>query len=212
MSTVSKLPLQKGRSGSGPRHQRRQDVMRYYLDRALHETPLTLEGFTEALGHAYESLVPEFAQHVKLGGLHTRMPHVEYAARLGKQVKVVQRYMDPDGPLHFPAELEEAWVMALPDGYSQACRVELVNRHGCVGAKLPSAEGAANPLAGTAQLTDAHGRALTLLAKVIADGVIDERDAPYAEELMVALRQVEGYAESLYRQLEAIARDMPAAS
>lgn len=180
-----------GRSEIGPTHPARQDVCRYYLQRALAESPLNLDDFAESLGQRYEDSVIEHARRLKFHQVSTDLPHKDFARQLGSMVRLVQTYLAPDGHMHFPAELEEAWCAALPEPYARQCRLELVRRHHCLGvedsAVMPVAP--ADDFRGLAEVMAKASEVAMQYSAMLADGKLDERDAVDAVAARKACRE-----------------------
>lgn len=160
-------------SGAGQTHVTRVDVLVFYLQRATAETRFSLDDFSEALARAYHGLVPEHARSLDLEPPQGRGSYSDYAKAVGRIRKRVQRYVD--GSLHLPAELEEAWVAALPDPYQQAARTRLARRYGFLAAETPQTAACTDGEAVGRVMTQT-GQCLTGLSQALADGVIDADD------------------------------------
>ncbi len=185
MLTDSRFSRRRGRSSVGPNHQRRTDVWRFWLQRALDETPFTLDDFTERLAASYCDLVPEHARRVALTKLSTDMPHREYASEMVRMRKTVQRYMDPDG-LDPKADIEEAWVQALPQPYSDECRHALVRRHNCMGIDTLVAESSSDELRAVAEAMSRGADLFHRMSQMMADGHLGPEDIDLAPEAIEA--------------------------
>ncbi len=202
MIADSPFSRRRGRSGCGPEHQRRQDVPRYWLQRALDETPFTLDDFAEALAANYCGQVPTHARRLAFEALSTQQPHREYAALLTRMRKTVQRYMDPEG-LHMPVEIEEAWVTALPAPYRDHCRHELVWRLGCMGVdRAAPAPGPADDFRGLAALSSRAADVIDRVSQMLADGQLGPEDRDMAPEALMACRETAAQLLGLADRIE----------
>lgn len=76
-----------------------------------------------------------------------------------------------------PADLEDAWVMALPEPYRSDCEQALARRRGRVSVSMPEAGG--EDAAAMAQVMARSGELCAAWGQSLQDGVIDplERDA-----------------------------------
>ncbi len=204
MLTDSRFSRRRGRSSVGPNHQRRTDVWRFWLQRALDETPFTLDDFTEQLAATYCDLVPEHARRVAMTRLSTDMPHRVYAAELVRMRKTVQRYMDPEG-LDPKADLEEAWVLALPQPYSDECRHALVRRHNCMGVDTIPSETAPNELRAVAEAMSGASDLFHRMSQMMEDGHLGPEDIDLAPLAIAAGRDMAakalGVVEMIQRQV-----------
>lgn len=191
----------RGRSMHGHQHLRRPDVLRFYLRRALAETRLDLETFVEDLAVAYCDDVPEHARGLKLE-VPVREGYRDYARQVGRLVKRVQRYLE--GTLHFPCEIEEAWVAALPASYAQACRVELTRRHGFLGVLAPEAA-PCNDGEAVAAVMSQTGQCLSVLAAALADGALTTADLDAHPELLRSILDAEATLAAVRARVQEVA-------
>lgn len=150
-----------------PTHWLRQDVLRYYRDRALSETSTTSEDFAGKVAVAYQRLVPEHARTLDWPVPDDAGTYRDYALALGRLEKRIKRYVD--GEVNLPVEIEEAWVEALPGPYFERCKAELARRYGYMPALAPDADPVADGVAVSRVLIEV-GQMTQALATALADG------------------------------------------
>jgi len=85
-----------------------------------------------------------------------------------------------------PADLEEAFVLAMPAPFREPCMRDLAERYGLLAVHIPVAE-PSEDLANLQRILKETGEAITALGPILADGKIDSSDGPYAKH---ALQQV----------------------
>lgn len=155
-------------SGAGqPIHHCRQEVLRFYRDRALSETTMTAVDFAEAVAVAYTDIVPEHARSLDLRPPEQAGDVGDYARALSSLDKRIHRYAE--SAVRFPAELEEAWVKALPEPYRHRCAAELTRRYGFMPVVAPEAEPMPDGCMMSAVLSEV-GEMTRILALALDDG------------------------------------------
>mgnify|MGYP003149094170 CR=1 FL=1 len=156
-------------------HPRRADVLLHYLSRAEEETGLDERAFAVSLAEAYERLTPESARKIALSAPSSPI-YDEYADQRGAVAERLRRYRRVNNPQPIPADLEEAWVAALPEPYSGNASRVLARRYGYIAAARPES---------VRSLTDAEmipatlhtvGDAVKCLGEMYADGRVDHGD------------------------------------
>lgn len=174
----------------------RTATLRLHLIRAIEARTTTKTTFGEALARAYVAMVPEHAR-----GLDLHPP---------REASVVDWELDRDalrhqvdrlctGQTRFPAELEEAWVAALPEPHRHACLAELASRHGLLAVPIPAG---ACGVADFAHYLHQFGQSVEALAPIVADGRIDQEDREHIPEAIAALREVITRALAIQCQME----------
>lgn len=94
----------------------------------------------------------------------------------------IGRYMD--GTIKaLPADLEDAWVLALPEPFRSECERELAQRRGRYSERKLAA-GAAGEVAGIGQILLEFGQLMEALGPALADGKICEADLPHARRIL----------------------------
>lgn len=92
------------------------------------------------------------------------------------------RYMD--GTIKaLPADLEDAWVLSLPEPYRSECERELAQRRGRYSERRLAAS-EAGEVAGISQLLLEFGQLMEVLGPALADGSISEADLPHARRIL----------------------------
>lgn len=92
------------------------------------------------------------------------------------------RYMD--GTIKaLPADLEDAWVLSLPEPYRSDCERELAQRRGRYSERRLGAS-EAGEVAGISQLLLEFGQLMEVLGPALADGSISEADLPHARRIL----------------------------
>lgn len=126
--------------------------------------------FAQAVADAYmDQVAPEERTTQFHAG--TDLASIEKAGKLN--AKLIERFRN--GTVKLPADLEEAWVAALPKPWRLDCARELARRYGFIGARVPSSAAAGQMLC-TAQVAMEFGQALQALAEINMDGVVDAHD------------------------------------
>lgn len=82
-----------------------------------------------------------------------------------------------NGTVKMPADLEESWVRALPQPWSDNCARELANRYGFIGARMPELSPQAGVLC-VGRISVEYGQTMEAIARVLADGQICAQDVP----------------------------------
>jgi hypothetical protein len=94
------------------------------------------------------------------------------------------------GEVKFPADIEDACVLALPEERRIACARELAGRVGLVAAPAPRTGKCA--AADMARLLKSTAATMEKLAPIVADNEVNERDVPYVKEALAALAASQG--------------------
>jgi hypothetical protein len=102
--------------------------------------------------------------------------------------QILQRYMDGTVKV-LPADLEDAWVLALPQPHRQECERDLCRRRELLPVRIP-AMGEGGQLVNLAHLMTEYGQLLEAMAPALADGRIGAED-------MVHLRKIVNEADDV---------------
>ena len=96
--------------------------------------------------------------------------------------QIINRYMDGTVKA-LPADLEDAWITALPEPFRSDCERDLADRRGIYAQKKleQSEQGEAVGLAGLAK---EFGELVEALAPALADGKISRADLPYVRNIL----------------------------
>lgn len=156
----------------------RQSVIYGYTRRMLDETATNANSFAMEVAERYLARVAPDQRQVKF-----RLGEGDdLLSAMRNNGQILRRYMD--GTLKvLPADLEEAWVLALPDPYRSECERELGRRRTFYPVRvLESAAGA--EAAGMAQLATEVGQLFEALSHALADGRVDEQDLPHVGRIL----------------------------
>jgi len=96
--------------------------------------------------------------------------------------QVLGRYMDGTVKV-LPADLEDAWVCALPSPYREQLERDLAARRGHLAVAIPE-PGKGVVLASVAGMTKEFGELLGAIAPALHDGVINESDRPLLQRVV----------------------------
>lgn len=150
----------------------RSQVIFRHTDAALRSTGMTLQRFATAVSDMYQSRVAELDRIVDFH-LGTTTDQIVKAEKANLQL--VTRFLR--GVVKLPADLEEAWVEALPEPNRTDCARELARRYGFIGAREPQSATAAQTL-NAAGVTIELGHLLQELAQVLSDHKVSASDLP----------------------------------
>lgn len=159
-----------------------------YLD----QTSATLPGFAQQVAEEYRRRVPAHARGIEFhaGG--------DPVAAIGANRQLVRRMLT--GEVRLPAELEEAWVAALPERWRARLVAELAARYGLLAVPIPG-EG---PRHGDlARLFREAGEAGQICARMLADGDFGPEDAPLFGDAIREIDDVIAAAVALKAQIRA---------
>jgi hypothetical protein len=167
---------------------KRQSVIYAHTERMIRETGTNRRSFAMEVADRYLQLVAEDDREVPfritLGG--------DLDADKKHNGQILGRYLDAVVKT-LPADLEDAWVMSLPDTYRAECERDLGRRRGILPISIPQIEDS-NDTAGVGRLMGEFGDLVTSLSPALSDGVIDEKDLPHvakilneADDVMVAV-------------------------
>jgi hypothetical protein len=156
----------------------RQSVIYGYTRRMLDETATNANSFAMAVAELYLARVAPDQRQVKfrLGDGD------DLLAAMRNNGQILRRYMD--GTLKvLPADLEEAWIIALPDAYRSECERELGRRRSFYPVRVLEPTAGAEA-AGMAQLATEVGQLFEALSHALADGRVDEQDLPHVGRIL----------------------------
>ena len=156
----------------------RQTVVYAHTRRMLDETATNANSFALQIAELYlQSVAPDVRQtNFKLG------EGDELIQALRHNGQILRRFMD--GTIKsLPADLEDAWVMALPEPYRGDCERELAHRRGRWSTpELPST--GAGQAVGMSQLATDFAHLIEALAPALDDGRITAEDLPHARRIL----------------------------
>jgi hypothetical protein len=156
----------------------RQSVVYGYTRRMLDETATNANSFAMELAAQYIATVAPDVRTValKLG------EGDDLIRALKANGQILRRYMDGTVKT-LPADLEDAWVMALPEPYRSDCERDLAQRRGRYSmCQLDPTE--SGQVVGLGELMKEVGQLCEALAPAVADGVINRKDLPHARKIL----------------------------
>lgn len=156
----------------------RQSVIYGYTRRMLDETATNANSFAMVVAEQYLGMVAPDVRTVpfKLGEGDALF------AAMKANGQTLRRYMD--GTVKsLPADLEDAWVMSLPEPYRSDCERDLAQRRGRHTMKVTAPTQAAEA-ASLGHLMVEFGQLCDALAPAMADGRISEADMPHARRIL----------------------------
>jgi hypothetical protein len=174
----------------------RQSVVYGHTRRMLDQTATNYQSFAMALADSYLSSVAPDVRGVpfRLGD--------DPSADMKHNAQILRRYLDGTVKA-LPADLEDAWVMALPEPYRGECERDLSRRRGLlVVHQLQTDE--AGEAVGLARLLLEFGQFVEALGPALADGRISEADAQFARRILNESDDLISAVLSVRRQVQNI--------
>lgn len=156
----------------------RQTVIYGYTRRMLDETNMNAQSFAMEVAENYIKATAPDVRHVPL-----QLGHGEKLCHAMKNnAQTIRRYMDGTVKT-LPADLEDAWVMSLPEPYRSDCERDLARRRNMLMVPmLPDADTADAENLST--LAKEFGELVHALAPALADGHFDRKDLKYARKIL----------------------------
>lgn len=154
-------------------------------------------GFADRVAEIYLTTVPAEHQRVTFRPMVGDIQQISAAQKANRQT--VDRLIKGEVK-SFPLDLEDAWVLALPEPHQAEALRMLSGRMGLLPAKVRSPREA---LESVADATHAFSDFLGHMAPIVADGVIDERDQPYLKPALAELADLQATLASIQAQLTA---------
>lgn len=170
----------------------RQLVVYQHTRRMLDSTTLCLRKFATRVAEQYIGLnAPDVRQvPFRWGVTGDDLTNAEK-----HNGQVIGRYMDGTVKC-LPADLEDAWVLAMPEPFRSDCERDLARRRGMLAVKLAKPEAAVGAVTPGAMLVE-MGQLVDALGAALADNRITEADRPLAlrilnesDDLITAVLQV----------------------
>lgn len=176
----------------------RQQVVYAHTRRMLDATASNYTSFAMDVAERYLSMVAPDVRQVKL----RTGEGVELIKAMENNAQVLRRYMDGTVKT-LPADLEDAWVMALPEPFRGECERDLARRRGMLAVQMPADDEAAQAV-GLARLAHEFGELMSALAPALADGKLDATDLPYARRILDESDDLISAVVALRRQVQAL--------
>ncbi len=101
---------------------------------------------------------------------------------MDNNAQVIRRYMDGTVKT-LPADLEDAWVVSLPEPYRSNCERDLARRRGILPLRMTMDDEATQAM-GIAGLMKEFGELVQALSPAMADGLINAADLPHARKIL----------------------------
>lgn len=119
--------------------------------------------------------------------------------------QIISRYMDGTVKA-MPADLEDAWICALPDEYRNECERELGRRRGNLIVRMDEQIGSIEQgeAVTLGRLMGEVGDLCQALAPALADGRLNEADLPHARRILNESDDVIAAVLGLRRQVQAL--------
>ena len=176
----------------------RQTVVFGYTRRMLDETAMNANTFAMAVAERYLASTAPDVRHVpfRLG----EGDELFDAMRANGQT--LRRYMDGTVKV-MPADLEDAWVLSLPEPYRSDCERALARRRGRYSFELPP-DASGEDFAAIAKVMKESSEVLAEWGRCIADGRLDaaelQRIENETDDAIAALLQLRAYARERVKQ------------
>lgn len=154
----------------------RQRIVYDFTERMLRETGSNRRSFAMAVAEQYLVRTAEddrtHAFRITQGG------KVEDDKKHNGQI--LGRYLD--GTLKsLPADLEDAWVCALPQPYRDECERALALRRGMLSVRMPAGDGLS--VASVSRLCQEYGQLMEALGPALANGVLGPEDQQHVPRI-----------------------------
>lgn len=154
----------------------RQSVIYGYTRRMLDETSMNAQSFAMVLAENYIKTTAPDVRNVPLA------LGDDLGSAMKKNAQNLSRYMDGTVKT-LPADLEDAWVMSLPEPYRSDCERDLARRRGLLPIKIAEPV-SSNHVASLSTLTREFSELVNALAPAMHDGVFNEHDRQFAKRIL----------------------------
>lgn len=179
----------------------RQQVIYGYTHRMLNETAMNANSFAMQVAENYFAMTAPHMHDKKAVPLRMGQGD-DLADALKANGQALRRYMDGTVKT-LPADLEDAWVLSLPEPYRSDCERDLAARRGLLPIRLALIAADADT-AGIGNLMTEFGSLVSALTPATADGVIDARDRPHARSIIERCNDVVIAALTIQRRFVAL--------
>lgn len=179
----------------------RQSVIYGYTRRMLDETSMNAQSFSMAVAELYLGATAPDARIVPFT-LSDDLAH-----SMKNNAQTLRRYMDGTVKV-MPADLEDAWVMALPEPYRGNCERDLSRRRGLLPIKIVDPTASAGQVASIGRLTKEFSDLLLALAPALHEGgAFTAEDRVHAKRIINESDDVIAEVLGLRRAISAIMPD-----
>lgn len=174
---------------------RRQAVIYAITERMIRETATNRRTFAMQVAEIYLQITPEDDRAHPF--------RMTYGGKIEDDKKhngqILGRYLD--GTLKvLPADLEDAWVMALPSPYRDECERELARRRGMLAVRMPATDSLT--VASVSTLFQEYGQLMEALAPALANGLLGPEDRQFVPRIKREGRDVVAAVLGLEQELD----------
>lgn len=173
-------------------------VLRRHWQALLAETSVSEAAFAREVREQYALLVPAQAQSVEWS------QHADLVTQMRRDAEKLHRWFDDAVVARFPLEALEAFIAAFPAERRFALQQEIAGRQGLLAVPMPAA-GRGEDAGNLGRIGKETGEAIIAVAKLLEDGVLDERDGSAAED---AVRQIDEAVAVLMEMRERIVQQV----
>ena len=172
----------------------RQSVVYAHTRRMLDATACNYTTFAMQVAERYLQTTAPDVRQVKL----RTGEGADLIKAMENNAQILRRYMDGTVKT-LPADLEDAWVLSLPEPYRNDCERDLAKRRGRLSIEMPTSDAA--QLASLATLCTEYGEMLQAVSPAVADGKWGPEDRPY-------VRKIDEKGDDLIAAVIGLKRDM----
>lgn len=176
----------------------RSDVLIGWVRRMLRASGASESDFAGRVADIYVCRVPESARTVSLKVPSAKASVDDFYKVKATNAKLVSRWIR--GDVHLPADAEEAMVSAMDLPWRDGCVFDLCSRHHV----LPVLLHEETDIERLADLMSEVAEAIQGMAPILADGVIDQADAPFAEEAIHRLKRLASACAGLISRISSV--------
>lgn len=187
----------------------RDSVLIAHASDMLSRTSMSKEDFAEALSKALYSMAPEKAKAKDVPDLESltqSADHQTYSRLAGAWLKRVQRWLAAD-TVEFPSWIEEAWVQSLLPEWRERCLIELAGRYGLLAVRAVGIDGVC-AMTAFSGLVGHFGDAAGAGGQILADGRIDNIDAPHLPGFALSCRALAAHAVAMAEKAEKVSAEI----
>jgi hypothetical protein len=157
----------------------RQSVIYAHTRRMLDQTAMDATAFALRVAEQYIATTAPDVRQVKL-----RLGDgADLLTAMDNNGQVLRRYMDGTVKV-LPADLEDAWLLAMPEPYRGDCERDLARRRGYVPVQLGATGDAPCEPVCLGRLAKEFGALCEALAPALADGKFCHADMPHAARIL----------------------------
>ncbi|CAK0742747.1 conserved hypothetical protein [Gammaproteobacteria bacterium] len=173
----------------------RSAVIRKAVNAHLQTTGESMLGLAARVREIYEQRVKP--HHREYEWSSNQEPY----RRMARDGEKLKRSLDGDSSVYFPADIEDAVVLALSAPARMALETELAAGRGLLAVPFPEPGGEVRNIS---EMMRSTAHVLETMAPVLADGVIDEHDWHLAPDAINAVEQAMGQLAAIHTKLSRI--------